>query len=296
MRCLFIINPSSGTRIVQRNLDRLIGKMILKQIVSTVDIFYTQKKDDAYYKTMTLRDADYDFIVSVGGDGTVNEIISGYVEAGLSIPVAIIPGGTVNDFANHFSLPTHSKEFIQMLQDHKTMKVDIGQVNDRYFANVIAGGMFSDISFQVTKNDKEKFGPLAYYATGIRQLPEQLNTSLHLKITTESDVFHEEAKLFMITNTSQVGGFKDITPDANVQDGQMDLLIIRDCSTPDLISVFKDYALQEHQNNPFVNYIQAKKMTIECEENIIYDVDGEEGTQFPIHIKAIPQALNIFIC
>lgn len=295
VRCLFIINPSSGTKIVQRNLDRLIGKMILKQIVSTVDIFYTQKKDDAYYKTMTLRDADYDFIVSVGGDGTVNEIISGYVEAGLTIPVAIIPGGTVNDFANHFHLPTHSKEFIQMLQDHNTMKVDIGKVNDRYFANVIAGGMFSDISFQVTKNDKEKFGPLAYYATGIRQLPEQLNTSLHLKITTESDVFYEEAKLFMITNTSQVGGFKDITPDADVQDGQMDLLVIRNCTPADLISVLKDYALQEHQNSPFVNYIQAKEMTIECEEDIIYDVDGEKGTEFPIHIKAIPKALNIFI-
>ncbi len=295
MRCLFIINPSSGTKQVQRNLDRLIGKMILKQIVSTVDVFYTQKKDDAYYRTLMIRNHDYDFIVSVGGDGTVNEIISGYVEAHLSIPVAIIPGGTVNDFASHFNLPTHSNAFIKMIQEHKTMKVDVGKVNDRYFANVIAGGMFSDISFQVPKSDKEKFGPLAYYATGIRQLPEQLHTSLHLKITTENEVLYEDAKLFMITNTSQVGGFKDIAPEANVQDGQMDLLIIRNGSTTDFISVLKDYALQDHQNSPFVHYIQAKEMTIECQEDIIYDVDGEEGNEFPIYVKAIPKALNIFV-
>lgn len=295
MRCLFIINPSSGTKQVQRNLDRLIGKMVLKQIVSTVDVFYTQKKDDAYYRTLTVRDSDYDFIVSVGGDGTVNEIISGYVEANLSLPIVIIPGGTVNDFANHFHLPTHNHEIIKMIQNHKTMKVDVGKVNDRYFANVIAGGMFSDISFQVPKNEKEKFGPLAYYATGIRQLPEQLHTSLHLKIITENETFLEEAKLFMVTNTSQVGGFKDIVPDASVSDGQMDLLIIRDCSTTDFISVLKDYALQDHQNSPFVRYIQAKNMTIECQEDIIYDVDGEEGHEFPIHVSAIPNALNIFV-
>lgn len=295
MKCLFIINPSSGTKTIQKKLDQIIGQMILQQIVNHVDVFYTQKKDDAYDKCLSLHNEDYNFIISVGGDGTVNEIISGIVERQLDIPLAILPGGTVNDFANHLKLPHATHEFIEMIKQRQIMKVDVGQVNDGYFANVIAGGMFSDISFQVSKADKERFGPLAYYVSGIRQLPSQLSTSLHLKIKTEKEEFEEDARLFMITNTSQVGGFKDITPHADIQDGEMDLLIIKQCSPTDLLAIFKDYKLNSHEKNPFIHYIQAKQITIECDKNIIYDVDGEEGTTFPIHVSVKKQALNIII-
>ena len=79
MKCLFIINPSYGTKTIQKNLDQMIGQMILKQIVQTIDVFYTQKKGDAYQRSLALKDGDYDFVVSVGGDGTVNEIINGFI-------------------------------------------------------------------------------------------------------------------------------------------------------------------------------------------------------------------------
>ena len=254
-----------------------------------------RKKDDAYQYCLKLKDDDYDFVVSVGGDGTVNEIINGFIENHLQTPLAILPGGTVNDFANHLHLPHDTDDFIQMIEDFQIMKVDIGKVNEHYFANVIAGGMFSDISFQVSKADKERFGPLAYYISGIRQLPTQLHTSLHLKITADDQTFEEDAKLFIITNTSQVGGFKDITPHANVQDGQLDLLIIKKCSATDLISLFKDYTLNSHEKSPFITYIQAKELIIECDKNIIYDVDGEKGTTFPIHVTVEKQSLCVII-
>lgn len=295
MKCLFIINPSAGTKTIQKKLDQIIGQMILKKLVSTIDVFYTEKKDDAYQYCLKLKDDDYDFVVSVGGDGTVNEIINGFIENHLQTPLAILPGGTVNDFANHLHLPHDTDDFIQMIKDFQIMKVDIGKVNEHYFANVIAGGMFSDISFQVSKADKERFGPLAYYISGIRQLPTQLHTSLHLKITADDQTFEEDAKLFIITNTSQVGGFKDITPHANVQDGQLDLLIIKNCSTTDLISLFKDYKLNSHEKSPFITYVQAKELTIECDKNIIYDVDGEKGTTFPIHVTVEKQSLCVII-
>ena len=80
MKCLFIINPSAGTKTIQKKLDQIIGQMILKKLVSTIDVFYTEKKDDAYQYCLKLKDDDYDFVVSVGGDGTVNEIINGFIE------------------------------------------------------------------------------------------------------------------------------------------------------------------------------------------------------------------------
>lgn len=295
MRCLFIINPSSGTKTIQKKLDFMIGQMVLQQIVNHVDVFYTQQKNDAYHRCLELHDGDYDFVVSVDGDGTVNEIISGFVTNQLNTPLAILPGGTVNDFANHLKLPQDPHEFIKMIQNMKTMKVDVGKVNESYFANVIAGGMFSDISFQVSKAEKEKLGPLAYYINGIRQLPTQLSTSLHLKVKTDQGDFEDDARLFMITNTSQVGGFKDITPHADIQDGQLDLIIIKKCSPADLLAIFKDYKFSSHEKNRFIHYIQAKDMTIECDKDIIYDVDGEEGTTFPIHVTVKKQALTVII-
>jgi diacylglycerol kinase (ATP) len=295
MKCLFIINPSSGTKTIQKKLDKIIGQMILKQIVQHVEVFYTEKKDDAYHRCLAIQDNDYDFIVSVGGDGTVNEIIRGFVEKHLQTPLAILPGGTVNDFANHLQSPSTTHKFIQMIKNMKTMSVDIGKVNEQYFANVIAGGMFSDISFQVSKSEKEKFGPLAYYVTGLRQLPTQLSTTLHLKITTEKESFEEDARLFMVTNTSQVGGLKNITPYASVQDGELDLLLIKKCSPPEMMSILNAYLLNHLENNSYIRYIQAKQITIECQENIIYDIDGEEGTNFPIHISVVHKALNVII-
>lgn len=295
MKCLFIINPSSGTKVIQKNLNVIIGDLVLKQIVNHIDTFYTTKKNDAYHHCLSLNNDDYDFIVSVGGDGTVNEVISGLVEKGLKIPLAILPGGTVNDFSNHLQLPTSTNAFCDMIENMKTIPVDIGIVNNGYFVNVIAGGMFSDIAFHVSKEDKEKYGPLAYYMSGIRQLPSQLNTNIHLKVTADDETFEEDARLFMVTNTSQVGGFKGITPKANIRDGQMDLLIIKTCNTAEMLSIIKDYTFNTLNTCNFVRYIQAKEMTIECDKNIIYDVDGEIGEQFPIRLSMKKEAVNIII-
>lgn len=293
--CLFIINPSSGTKTIQKKLDKMIGRMILDQLVNHVDVFYTSKKDDAYHRCLQINDSDYDFIVSVGGDGTVNEIINGIVEKNLKTPLALLPGGTVNDFANHLKLALTPKDFMKMIKGMHVISVDVGNVNGHYFANVLAGGMFSDISFQVSKGEKEILGPLAYYLSGIRQLPSQLSTHLHLKVKTESEEFEEDARLFMITNTSQVGGFKDITPHANIQDGKIDLLIIKKCSTPELISILRDYTFNSHTNSKFTRYLQAKEIHIECDKSIIYDIDGEEGTTLPIHVTVAERALNLIV-
>ena len=295
MKCLFIINPSSGTKIIQKNLNIIIGDLVLRQLVNHVDTFYTSKKDDAYNYCKTLKDNDYDFIVSVGGDGTVNEVISGMIEASLTTPLAILPGGTVNDFSNHLNLPTDANAFCNMIEKMNTISVDIGKVNNGYFVNVIAGGMFSDIAFHVSKADKEKYGPLAYYMSGIRELPTQLNTNLHLKITADDETFEEQARLFIVTNTSQVGGFKGVTPNANIQDGQMDLLIIKKCNTAEMLSIIKDYTFNTLNKCNFVRYIQAQEITIECDKNIIYDVDGEIGDKFPIHLSMKKEAINIII-
>ena len=295
-RCLFIINPSSGQRSIQNYLDKLIGRLILKKIVNHIDVFFTAKKDDGYYKALKCKETDYDFITVVGGDGTINEVVSGMVESNKTIPLCILAAGTVNDFANYLNLPTNIDGICNLINNFNTICCDVGKIDNHYFMNVAAGGMFSDISFTVSKNEKKRLGPLAYYLNGLANLPSQLNTNINLKIVLDDvNVIKEEAKMFMITNTNRVGGFENIIPLADIQDGLLDLIIIKKCSLTDLVALSKDYILKKHANSPFISYYQAKKIEISSKQDVIIDIDGEEGSLLPVTIQVIHKAINILI-
>ena len=295
-RCLFIINPSSGQRLIQNNLDKLIGQLILKKIVNHIDVFFTAKKDDGYYKALKCKETNYDFITVVGGDGTINEVVSGMVESNKTIPLCILAAGTVNDFANYLNLPTNIDGICNLINNFNTICCDVGKIDNHYFMNVAAGGMFSDISFTVSKNEKKRLGPLAYYLNGLANLPSQLNTNINLKIVLDDvNVIKEEAKMFMITNTNRVGGFENIIPLADIQDGLLDLIIIKKCSLTDLVALSKDYILKKHANSPFISYYQAKKIEISSKQDVIIDIDGEEGSLLPVTIQVIHKAINILI-
>ena len=261
-RCLLIINPSSGQRTIQNSLDKLTGQLILQQLVNHIDVFYTQKKDDAYNHVLNVDEKNYDFIIVVGGDGTINEVVSGMVSTNKKIPLCILAAGTVNDFANYLNLPNQVDKVCAMIKQFKTLCLDVGKINDRYFMNVAAGGMFSDVSFTVSKADKKRLGPLAYYINGIANLPSQLNTNIDLKVVIDNYETKEfEAKMFMVSNTNRVGG----------------------------------YLLHKHAKSPFIFYTQAKKITISTKQELVIDIDGEEGSPLPVTIEVVPQALNILI-
>lgn len=295
-RCLFIVNPSAGQHLIQNNLDRLIGQLILKQLVNHVDIFYTAKKDDGYYKVLKCDEKNYDFITVVGGDGTINEVVSGMVESHKTIPLCILAAGTVNDFANYLNLPTEINAVCNLINNFYTVCCDVGKIDNRYFMNVAAGGMFSDVSFSVSKNDKKRLGPLAYYLNGLANLPSQLNTNIDLKIILDDvNVIEEAAKMFMITNTNRVGGFENIIPLADIQDGLLDLIIIKKCSVTDLVALSKDYILKKHARSPFISYFQAKKIEIYSKQDVIIDIDGEQGSLLPVTIEVVNEAINILI-
>lgn len=295
-RCLLVINPSSGQRTIQNSLDKLAGQLILQQLVNHIDIFYTQKKDDAYYHVLNVDEKNYDFIIVVGGDGTINEVVSGMISTNKKIPLCILAAGTVNDFANYLNLPNQVDKVCAMIKQFKTVCSDVGKINDRYFMNVAAGGMFSDVSFTVSKADKKRLGPLAYYLNGIANLPSQLNTNIDLKVIVDNCETKEfEAKMFMVSNTNRVGGFDRIIPYADVQDGLLDLIIIKKCSVTDLMALSKDYLLHKHAESPFIFYTQAKKIIISAKQEVVIDIDGEEGSPLPVTIEVVPQALNILI-
>lgn len=292
MKCIIIINPSSGRKTIQANLDQLIGKLVLDKVISTTNVFYTKGRNDAYEFLLKINPKEYDLIIAVGGDGTQNEVINGIIDANLEIPLYIIAAGTVNDLANVLKIPTTKQGIINSIKEFNLIEMDLGKANERYFTNVIAGGMFSDIGFRVDKKQKAILGPLAYYINAILDLPNQLNTNMRLTINCDNEVIEEDVLLFMITNSKLIGGFM-LASAADISDGLLDLLIIKKCEITDLLALSKDILLNKHLESPYVIYRQAKKILINSNDNIILDVDGEKGEHLPIDVVNVHKAIKI---
>ena len=298
MKGLFIINPSSGRQNFHDKIKDITGTLIMDQICNTIDVFYTEKQDDAQNKAASLQPGEYDFVVAVGGDGTLNEVINGIIVSKSEIPVAVISAGTVNDFATYLNLPQTPAEFCKMIKNFQLKRVDAGRVNQKYFINVVAAGLLPDIGFKVDKDKKAVLGKLAYYLEGAIDLPKQFSKTLNLRFITEEKTMEEEVFLFMVTNSQSVGGFREMAPLASTSDGKLDVVIIRKMDifqvTPLLIGLVQG----EHVNHPSVEYFQTQKLTIENmdDQEINVDYDGEKLMDgFPIQIEMIPGAIQIVV-
>lgn len=300
MKGLFIINPSSGKQNIDSMLREIMATLILDQICSHDDVFYTKGKDDAKNRAAELKPGDYDFIVSVGGDGTLNEVTNGLILSESNIPMAIISAGTVNDFATYMKLPQTADGFCQMIKDFQTKKVDVGRVNNEYFINVLAAGMLTDIAYKVPKDKKAVLGKMAYYLEGVKEFPKQLSQNMTLTFNSKEYSGTEDIMLFLVANSKSVGGFADAAPLASVSDGYLDVMIIKKMAllteAPDLI--FKLFQ-GEHPKHPSIEYFQTKELSVlptEQTAGIAIDYDGEileEG--LPVDISIVPEALNLII-
>ncbi|GFO85990.1 diacylglycerol/lipid kinase family protein [Anaerostipes butyraticus] len=300
MKGLFIINPSSGKQNIESTLREIMANLVLNQITSHIDVFYTQKKNDAKNRAAQLKPGEYDYVVSVGGDGTLNEVTNGLILSGSNTPLAIISAGTVNDFATYMKLPQTAEDFCRMIEEFQTKKVDIGKVNNEYFINVLAAGMLTDIAYKVPKDKKAVLGKMAYYLEGVKEFPKQLAQNMTLSFHSKEFNDTLDIMLFLVTNSKSVGGFADAAPLASVSDGYLDVLILKKMDllfeAPDLII---KWFQGDHPKHPAIEYFQTKELSVlptEKTAEIAIDYDGEileEG--LPIDISIIPEALNLII-
>ncbi|QEK11919.1 YegS/Rv2252/BmrU family lipid kinase [Crassaminicella thermophila] len=297
MKAKIILNPSSGKQIVQKNLDRIIGNLILDGVLKYVDVFKMKNRFDAFEEVKSIKMGEYDCIIAVGGDGTVHEVINGVMIGNNKIPIAILPAGTVNDFAKFMNIPTDVKGFCNMIKKNQRKKIDLGKVGDRYFINVLAGGLLTDVGYKVSPDLKTVLGKYAYYVEGMKEIPKQMFKSISLEIDSEEFTGEEDIFMFIVTNTPSVGGFKKIAPKAKIDDGLLDICIIKKSDIPEFLSLFFHTMKGEHIYHPKVLYFQTSEIKLKCKKDvkIDLDVDGEQGGKLPATIEVIPKAIDMIV-
>lgn len=298
MKAKIIINPSSGKQIVQKNLPEIVSTLILDNTLDGTNVFYTHKKNDAYNEAKKIKKNQYDLIIVAGGDGTLNEVVNGVIKGGNETPIAILPAGTVNDFSTFIGVSKDVELFCKMIRDYNVIPVDAGKVGDKYFINVAAGGLMTDIGYKVSVDAKTVMGKFAYYAQGMIDLPQQIFKSIDITINSEEVKFEEkESLMFMVANTPSVGGLKRLAPKAKIDDNKLDVFVIHKPEFGKMLTLFVQILKGEHTNNPQITYFQTKKVVINCKNinNFRIDIDGEQGELLPVTIEAVPLAVKFLV-
>ncbi len=288
-----IYNPSSGRQSTERRVDRL-SKLLLDDGY-ILNKFITRKKDDAMLETIRACQEDWDIIIACGGDGTVNEVAKGIANSERKVPVAILSSGTVNDFANYMKIPKNINLFYEMIKRERTIDVDLGKVNDEYFVNVAAGGLLSSVGYQVLPETKMVLGRMAYYLEGLREITTQNFEPIRINIESEEYTKDEDIFLFLISNSSSIGGFKKLAPKADVLDGLLDVVIIKKSDVQDLASIFFNIFSGDHVNHPNVKYFKTKKIRLTVEKDMDIDIDGEYGGKLPATFEVVPKAFRLLV-
>lgn len=290
-RALVIVNPSSGKEKAEACLDEV--KAALQERDCTSEMRFTKKEGDAVDFAKEACQENYDVVVSMGGDGTLSEVINGLAEEPHRPALGIIPLGTVNDFARALNIPLKTPDAIKVLGSSATKKVDIGKVNDKYFMNIVAIGDLATATFTVSPKQKTMLGPLAYFLEGVKSLTGK--TTLKAKIGHDKGRWEDECLLILVSLTNSVGGFEKIVPNAEVSDGFIHCMIIKDVPLPKLAGLATSILKGDHLEDPAVEYIQSSCLTVEADRQLPANIDGDEGEMLPLRFEVLNRHLEVII-
>lgn len=283
-----IYNPYSGENLILSKLDEIIN--IHQQAGLTIVPYRIRKEcgiEGAFYD---IRPGEYEYILVAGGDGTVDSVVNAMAKQGISLPIGILPVGTANDFSKFLGIPFDIEEACKKIIKSTAVSVDLGSINDKYFVNVASTGLFTDVSQKTDVNLKNTIGKLAYYLKGLEELPNFRPLKVKIK-STEMD-FEGNMYLMLIFNGKTAGNF-NLATRADATDGMLDIIVFKAVQIYELIPLFIKVLKGEHLDSDKVIYFKTDKLYVECDENIVTDIDGEKGPDFPLNIKCIKGGLKI---
>jgi YegS/Rv2252/BmrU family lipid kinase len=299
---LVIVNPNAGNGKGKKDWDKI--SYLLKNEALPYDVNFTERKGHAIHFTIEGIAAGYRKIITVGGDGTLNEVVNGvFLNKNCpttDISLALIPVGTGNDWGRMFGIPLNYKKAINIIGENKLMLHDVGLVSyysgtekkERYFIN-IAGLGFESVVVKRTNYQKDRghSGKLIYFYNLLMSLISYKNTRAEIVIDGEkisADVFS-----LNVGNGRYCGGGMRQTPGALPDDGLLDVTIIKGMGKFEIIRNLKilyDGTILQH---PKIDGYKCKNIEVSSDSVMYAEADGESLGQTPAEFSIIPDGINI---
>ncbi|GAY73226.1 transcription regulator [Lentilactobacillus kosonis] len=291
-RARVIYNPTSGRELLKQKLVDILN--IFEQAGYETSAFATTPEpDSAKNEASRAGKEGFDLVVAAGGDGTINEVVNGLAPLKKRPKMAIIPAGTTNDYARALHIPREDPvEAAKVVLKNQTIRMDVGKADENYFINIAAGGLLTELTYDVPSDLKTLFGYLAYLVRGAELLPRIKPIEMNIKY--DDGEFNGKASMFFLALTNSVGGFEQIVPDAALDDGKFTLIIVK---TSNLVEIMHLAAKVinggKHINDPRIIYKKTKKVVAKPVKNRMQiNLDGEYGGDAPMKFVNLNSTLK----
>ncbi len=294
-KILFVFNPVAGRSQIRNHLLEILE--ILSRAEYKVVCYPTRAKGDAR-RVVRERMDDYLYVVCAGGDGTLDEVVSGMMENPDKpfIPIGYIPAGTTNDFASSLHIPSDMTKAAKIVANGRIFRCDLGLFNDNdYFTYVAAFGIFTGTSYSTPQELKNQLGHLAYILQGMSELGNM--RAYHMQVVAGDREIEGEFAYGMITNSHSIGGFSNITGNkVDLQDGLFEVTLVRMPKNPLEMSEILMAIGNPGMHSEMVYSFKASEISLFCEEQIAWTRDGEyAGAHKVVRLRNCPGQLRILV-
>ncbi|MBQ9990938.1 MAG: YegS/Rv2252/BmrU family lipid kinase [Lachnospiraceae bacterium] len=291
-KMLFVYNPRSGKAKIRNKLSDIVDVFVREGY--EVTIHSTQGPKDAAKVVKSRPKEVYDLIVCSGGDGTLDEAVTGMMQSGEELPIGYIPAGSTNDFARSLGLSSHMVEAAEDIVKGRVFYCDIGKFNESIFVYVAAFGMFTEVSYATDQQMKNMLGHVAYILEGVKSLSSI--KSYVMRIESDEEVMEGDFILGMVTNSTSVGGFKNIVgKDTLLDDGKFEVILVkRPVTYVELDSTVSSLVVPRFDSQ-CIRYFKTSRLSIRCEESVSWTLDGEFGGEHrEVLIENLHKRLPVF--
>ena len=284
---MLIINPTSGGEKALDYKEKLENKA--KEYFEYVETKITEKAKDATAFAEEASKENYEAVIVFGGDGTVNEVISGIAEKDYIPKLGIIPGGTGNLITKLLEISQDIDEAIDQLDFNKTNAIDIGKANKSYFGYIFSVGSLPEAIHNVEIGDKTKYGVLAYAINTIKSVIK--DEVFNIKIETENGSYEGEASQVLVLLSNYYADKKIFEEN---KDGYANILVLKNASIISKLSLIPDLLKGDIVENDNIEYIKAKDITISSDTKIESDIDGDQSDDLPVKITVLGNHIEIY--
>ena len=286
-KAMVIINPTSGGEQALNYKEKIENKA--KKYFEIVETRITEKALDATHFAEEAAKEKYEAVIVFGGDGTVNEVVSGIAEKEFIPKLGIIPGGTGNLITKLVQIDQDIDKAIESLDFNLTDKIDIGKANDHYFGYIFSVGSLPEAIHNVEIEDKTKFGMFAYAINTVKSVIR--DEVFNIKVETENGNYEGEASQVLVLLSNYFSDKKIF--DENKVD-YANILILKDASIFSKLSLIPDLLKGDVVENDSIEYIKAKTIKISSDIEIESDIDGDQSDDLPVEIKVLGNHIEIY--
>ncbi len=272
-KCVVIYNPASGKD--KKNTSVQPFYDILRKYDYDTEIIYTSKKNDA---TSIVKKLDaVDLVISAGGDGTLNEVVTGNLERKKRLTIANLPMGTTNDVGNMYGFTGDYVKNLELLLKGVKKKIDVCLINDTPFVYVACLGDYIDMAYNTPRELKKRYGKIAYILYGLRQLKNKIN-SYDIRYTVNGKTYEGNYSFFFITNASRIAGVNDVYYDIKLDDDMFEVAFCKVRNKAEMMKFFILLNNMDAKDVPGITYYQTNYLEIEFmkKPKVSWCIDGEE--------------------